>query len=217
MEKVILIGTGGHAAEVREYIYYHNRLKPDLAFELLGFIDVNDELHTKYNYKEPFLGAVEDHKIRQDVQYMFCFGNMIYKQQLVKLFKHAGAKFLTLIHPTALIAESCSIGQGVLISHNASVGPMAVIGDFNILNSRCTIGHDSTLENYNFISPQVSLSGNTSIGSYNMFGVNSATIPGVSIGDNNTIGAGSIITRNVAHNGIIVGVPGKKIKTKEIS
>ena len=44
-----------------------------------------------------------------------------------------------------------------------------------------------------------------------MFGVNSATIPGVSIGDNNTIGAGSIITRNVAHNAIVVGVPGNKI------
>ena len=72
------------------------------------------------------------------------------------------------------------------------------------------------VENYNFISPQVSLSGNTSIGSHNMFGVNSATIPGVTIGNNNTIGAGSIITRNVAHNAIVVGVPGKKIKTKEI-
>ena len=43
MEKVILIGTGGHAAEVREYIHYHNRLKPNQAFELLGFIDVNNE------------------------------------------------------------------------------------------------------------------------------------------------------------------------------
>ena len=215
IEKVILIGTGGHAAEVREYIYYHNRLKPEQFFEILGFIDVNHELHTKYNYKEPFLGALEDHTIRQDVQYMFCFSNMIYKRQLVSLFKDAGAKFLTFIHPTALIAESCSIGEGVLISHNASVGPMAVIGDFNILNSRCTIGHDTTLEDYNFISPQVSISGNNSIGSYNMFGVNSATIPEVSIGDNNTIGAGSIITRSVADNSVIVGVPGKIIKTKE--
>src|SRR5690554_1793963 len=214
MKKVILIGTGGHAAEVREYIYYHNRVKPEESFEILGFLDVNDELYRHYRYTEPFLGTAEEHKIEEDVEYMFCFANMEYKHKLVTKYRKEGASFLTFIHPTALIAESSTIGEGVLISHNASVGPMAVIGDFNILNSRCTIGHDTVLKDYNFISPQVSLSGNTIVGSYNMFGVNSATIPGVSLGDNNTIGAGSIITKNSENNCVIVGVPGKTIKMK---
>lgn len=214
MKKIILVGTGGHAAEVREYIHYHNRLKPEASLEILGFLDVNDQLYQHYGYTEPYLGTAEDHKVIADAEYMFCFGNMIYKEELVASYRKQGAKFLTFIHPTALIAESSTIGEGVLISHNASVGPMTVIGDFNILNSRCTIGHDTVLKDYNFISPQVSLSGNTMVGSYNMFGVNSATIPEVNIGDNNTIGAGSIITKDVEDDGIIVGVPGKMIKKK---
>lgn len=216
MKKVILIGTGGHAAEVREYIRYHNRLKPNELINILGFLDENDALHLQYEYSEPYLGQAEDHIVQSDVEYMFCFGNMIYKEKLVKLFKTQGASFLTFIHPTALIAETCKIGEGVLISHNASVGPMAVIGDFNILNSRCTIGHDTILGNYNFISPQVSLSGNTHVGHHNMFGVNSATIPGVSLGHNNTIGAGCIVTKNVESNSVVVGVPGKVVKTRNI-
>ncbi|MCX7548868.1 acetyltransferase [Xanthomarina sp. F1114] len=214
MKKVILIGTGGHAAEVREYISYHNRNKPDEPMEILGFLDENDRLHKKYKYPEPYLGTAENHKVSVEVEYMFCFGNMSYKEKLVAQFREDGATFLTFIHPTALIAESCKIGTGVLISHNASVGPMAVVGDFNILNSRCTIGHDTIMGEYNFISPQVSLSGNTSLGNHNMFGVNSATIPGVSVGNNNTIGAGSIITRDVADDCVIVGVPGKLHKKK---
>jgi acetyltransferase EpsM len=214
MKKVILVGTGGHAAEVREYIKYYNRLKPNEPIEILGFLDVDDNLHRQYQYTEPYLGTAEAHNIHLEAEYMFCFGNMGYKHKLVNQYRQQGAKFLTFIHPTALIAESCTIGEGVLISHNASVGPMAVIGDFNILNSRCTIGHDTMLGNYNFISPQVSLSGNTSVGSYNMFGVNSATIPGVSLGNNNTIGAGSIITKNIGDNAVVVGVPGKVIKNK---
>jgi|SRR5690554_3439142 len=214
MKKVILVGTGGHAAEVREYIYYHNRVKPDEPIEILGFLDVDDTLHKKYQYTEPYLGTAEDHQVNVEAAYMFCFGNMVYKQELVARYRAEGASFLTFIHPTALIAESSKIGKGVLISHNASVGPMVEIGDFNILNSRCTIGHDTVLGDYNFISPQVSLSGNTTVGSYNMFGVNSATIPGVSMGDNNTIGAGSIITKDFKDDGVIVGVPGKKIKEK---
>jgi acetyltransferase EpsM len=214
MKKIILVGTGGHAAEVREYIKYHNRLKPDESIEILGFLDVDDKLHRQYEYTEPYLGTAEEHKINLEAEYMFCFGNMVYKHMLVNAYREKGAKFLTFIHPTALIAESCKIGEGVLISHNASVGPMAVVGDFNILNSRCTIGHDTVLGEYNFISPQVSLSGNTIIGSYNMFGVNSATIPSVSLGNNNTVGAGSIITKNVGDNCVVVGVPGKTIKVK---
>ncbi|MBO3100170.1 acetyltransferase [Gelidibacter pelagius] len=216
MKKVILIGTGGHAAEVREYIRYHNRVNPIGIIEILGFLDENEDLHRQYKYPEPYLGTVDDHQINTDIEYMFCFGNMIYKEKLVKHFKEQGATFLTFIHPTALIAESSKIGEGVLISHNASVGPMAVVGDFNILNSRCTIGHDTILGDYNFISPQVSLSGNTKIGSHNMFGVNSATIPGVSLGDNNVIGAGCVVTKNVEDNSVVVGVPGKVVKTRNI-
>ena len=215
MKKIIIVGAGGHAAEVREYINYYNKLNLEQTFVILGFLDVNNELHTKYNYPEPYLGTAENHTINFEAEYMFCFGNMMYKEKLVSNYREAGASFLTFIHPTALIAETCKIGEGVLVSHNASVGPMVTIGDFNILNSRCTIGHDAVIGNYNFISPQVSLSGNTSIGDYNMFGVNSATIPGVNLGNNNTIGAGSIITKNVIDNAVIVGVPGKKIRTKE--
>ena len=214
MKKVILVGTGGHAAEVREYIRYHNRVNPQEHIELLGFLDVDDNFHKQYGYTEPYLGTAENHNIDLEAEYMFCFGNMVYKEKLVRHFKEQGATFLTFIHPTALIAESCKIGTGVLISHNASVGPMAVVGDFNILNSRCTIGHDTVLGDYNFISPQVSLSGNTKVGNHNMFGVNSATIPGVSLGNNNTIGAGSIITRDVEDNCVVVGVPGKVIRMK---
>ena len=214
MKKIILVGAGGHAAEVREYIKYHNKVKRDEQFDILGFLDVDDKLHTKYNYPEPYLGTAENHNINVDAQYMFCFGNMVYKKELVSAYRKKGATFLTFIHPTALIAETCKIGEGVLISHNASVGPMVAIGDFNILNSRCTVGHDTVIGDFNFISPQVALSGNTTIGDYNMFGVNSATIPGVSIGDNNTIGAGSIITKNFIDDAVIVGVPGKKIKGK---
>ena len=48
MKKIIIVGAGGHAAEVREYINYYNKLNPEQTFDILGFLDVNNELHTKY-------------------------------------------------------------------------------------------------------------------------------------------------------------------------
>lgn len=212
MKKIILIGAGGNAAEVREYIRFHNKVTSDQPIEVLGYLDIDDENYIKYQYEEPYLGTAEDHVIINEAEYMFCFGNLTYKKALAEEFERRGAKFFTFIHPTALIASTAKIGKGVLISHNASVGPFAEIGDFNIINSRATIAHDTKLGAYNFISPQVALSGNTTLGNGNMMGVNSATIPGITIGHGNTIGAGSVVTKHVANGQLVVGVPGKSIK-----
>jgi acetyltransferase EpsM len=212
MTKTILIGAGGNAAEVREYIRFHNKVKPTEPIEVLGYLDVDDVNYKRYQYEEPYLGTAEDHEIITGAAYMFCFGNLAYKKQLAEAFKAKGALFFTFIHPTALIASTAKVGEGVLISHNASVGPFAVIGDFNIINSRATIAHDTILGSYNFISPQVALSGNTTLGNGNMMGVNSATIPGITIGNGNTIGAGSVVTKDITNGQLVVGVPGKPIK-----
>lgn len=214
MKKVILIGAGGNAAEVHFYIHYSNKVNPQEQINIVGFLDTTDEFYKHYGFEEPYLGSQDSHEVRSDIEYLLCFGNSAYKKELAKKIEEQGGKFFTFIHPTALISPSSKIGKGVLISHNASVGPKVEIGDFNILNSRCTIGHDTKIGNFNFISPQVSLSGNTTIGDNNMFGVNSATIPSINIGNNNTIGAGSIITKDIEHDKIVVGVPGKIIKDK---
>ncbi|MFN3952060.1 MAG: acetyltransferase [Thermaurantimonas sp.] len=197
---VLIIGAGGHAAEVRDYIRFYNKSQSEEQIEVVGFIDDDENIHSRYEYSEPYLGKISDHNILPDVYYLMGIANVAFRRPIVEKFKAMGAKFTGLIHPTALISPSAKIGEGVLISHNASVGPMVRIGDFNILNSRCTIGHDTVIGNYNFISPQVALSGHTTVGNENMFGVNSATIPSIVVGNNNKIGAGTILYKNVGDN-----------------
>ncbi|PHN01480.1 acetyltransferase [Flavilitoribacter nigricans] len=197
MKKVIIIGAGGHAAEIRDYIRHYNDQDRSEKFEVLGFLDDDPQPHEHYGYAEPFLGSIKDHCIRNDCHYMMGIANLKYRKAIIEDFLTKGARFTGLIHPTALISPSATIGEGVVISHNASVGPKVEIGNFNILNSRCTVGHDTRMGDYNFISPKVALSGNTQIGDNNMFGTNSSTIPGAKIGNNNVIGAGMIVYKNI--------------------
>ena len=162
---------------------------------VIGFIDDNKDNHALYDFPEPFLGSIESHEINPKAVYLMGIANVKYRRPIVETLKGKGARFVSLVHPTAIISPSATIGEGCVISHNASVGPKARIGNFNILNSRCTIGHDTQIGDYNFIGPQVVLSGFTIVGDDNMFGVNSATIPQVQIGNRNTIAAGMIITK----------------------
>ena len=50
------------------------------------------------------------------------------------------------------------------------------------------------------------------IGQKVWIGANSVVLPGVTIGDNAIVGAGSVVTRDVPPNGIVVGNPARLIK-----
>ncbi len=194
--QLIIVGAGGHAAELRDYIRQLNAVGKD-RLEVVGFLDDDQSAYAAYDYEEPFLGTIKDHVVKKGLHYLMGIANVKYRRPLIERLEAEGADFTGLIHPTALISPSSVIGKGVIISHNASVGPKVSIGNHNIINSRCTIGHDTTIGNYNFISPQVALSGHTTVGNENMIGVNSCTIPGIVIGDNNMIAAGTVMYKNV--------------------
>ena len=201
MKKIIIIGAGGHAAEIRDYIeHYNNAVTTEKQLTVVGFLDDNENNYKAYDFKEPFLGTIKDHEVQKDAAYLMGIANIKYRRPIVSTLIDNGAQFATLIHPSAIISPSAEIGAGSVISHNASVGPKAHIGKFNMLNSRCTIGHDTQMGDFNFIGPQVVMSGFTKIGNDNMFGVNAATIPAIEVGNNNTIAAGMILTKNVQDN-----------------
>ena len=52
---------------------------------------------------------------------------MSIRRKVIDEYLTKGAKFETIIHPTALISKSAKIGQGSLIAHNVSIGPKASI------------------------------------------------------------------------------------------
>jgi acetyltransferase EpsM len=200
MKEVIIIGAGGHAAELRDYIRHYNQAAGETAITVLGFLDDDAETHQHYGFEEPLLGDLVSHVVRTDCYYLMGIANLKYRRPIIEKIQAQGGHFTGLIHPTALISPSAEIGEGVVISHNASVGPKVKLGKFNMLNSRCTIGHDTQIGDYNFISPKVALSGNTMIGDENMIGTNASTIPGAKIGNNNTIGAGMIVYKPIGDN-----------------
>lgn len=205
MKKIILIGAGGHAAEIRDYIDHHNETSnKNNKILVLGFLDDDESKYLHYDFNEPYLGSIQNHDIQIDVQYLIAIANLKYRRPIIETFQNKGAKFTGFIHPTCQISSSAEIHPTSILSHRVSVGPKVRIGAFNVINSRCTIGHDTIIGDYNFISPLVALSGNTKIGDVNMIGTNAVTIPFVKIGNQNIIGAGTVLFKEVGDSSTIV-------------
>jgi hypothetical protein len=68
MKEIIIIGAGGHAAEIDEYILY-NQKSGISDYTVIGFLDDNPLSYNKYCFSAPFLGNIQEHCIRKDIFY----------------------------------------------------------------------------------------------------------------------------------------------------
>ena len=203
MTDVIIIGAGGHAAEIDEYIKYNKNTKGVDEFNVIGFLDDNPDSYKNYRFSAPFLGGVQDHNVIQDHHYIIAIAGLKSRIKIVESFIKEGASFSAVIHKSAYISDSAVIEEGSIIGPNVNLGPNVRVGRFSLINARCSLGHDSIVGNYNFVSPNVCFSGFTKVGNENLFGINSATIPGIKVGDRNKIAAGMILDQNIGDDTVV--------------
>lgn len=202
-KNVIILGAGGHGAELDEYIKYGNRLDKLKNINVIGFLDDDPDNYHRYQLSAPLLGSICDHEVRSDCEYLIGIANLKYRRKIVENFLDSGAVFSNYIHPESFISESANIGEGVIISYHCNIGPNVEIGDFTLVNARASIAHDSKVGAFNFVGPNVCLSGFTKVGDDNLFGINSATIPKIEIGHRNKIAAGMTLDKNVSNDATV--------------
>jgi sugar O-acyltransferase (sialic acid O-acetyltransferase NeuD family) len=203
MYKVVIIGAGGHAAEIDDYISYNESVNENEKLSLVGFLDDNPDSYKSYDLSAPYLGPVKDHQVSKGVFYIMGIANIKYRRIIIEEFLKRGAKFLSLIHQSAYISRSASVGAGSIIGPHVNLGPNVKVGNYNLINSRCSLGHDTVLGDFNFISPNVCFSGFTRIEDENLFGINSATIPNIRIGSSNKISAGMIVDQDIKNEEVV--------------
>ena len=208
---MIIVGAKGFAKEILEVLHQNNQIE-NLAF----FDDVNIDLNGKLFGEFPILKSLND--VAEyfqiiDNRFTIGIGNPVLRKKLFDKFTDLGGQFTSTISPFAKIGnygnkieDGCNIMTGTVITADVLIKTGALI------NLNCTIGHDSIIGKFVELSPGVHISGNCEIGNYSILGTNSTVLPKVSIGTNVTIGAGSVVTKNVPDNSLVVGIPGKIIR-----
>lgn len=200
MEKIIILGAGGHAASVID------SLEREGIYDIAGYV-ANDEKVGNSDY--PIIGTDSDLErlyqsgIRNIAIGIGYLGKSDLREKLYKHIKLIGF-FLPIIRdPSAMISKRAEIAEGTFIGKGVIINRRAVIKEACIINSGAIVEHDCKVDKFSHISVGSVLCGGVSIGKATFVGANTTVIQEKKIGNNCVLGAGITIRKNV-EDGCIV-------------
>ncbi len=197
---MLLIGASGHAKVIIDILE-----KQDIKVDFL--VDANPAIKELQSYKVILESDFNIDAINEEV--IVTIGSNHIRKKVAERLK---AEYGWAIHPSAILGDDVSIGQGAVIMAGAIINSSSSIGNHAIINTSCSIDHDCTLEDYVHVSPNATLCGTILVGEGTHIGAGATIIPNISIGKWVTIGAGAVIIENVPDHAVVVGNPGRIIK-----
>lgn len=117
----------------------------------------------------------------------------------------------TLVHPSAVLSPSVSLGAGTLVVAGAVVNADARLGRGVIINTSASVDHDCLLEDFVHVSPGAHLAGGVRIGTGSWIGIGAVVREGVTIGKHVMVGAGAAVIKDIEDGARVAGVPAKRI------
>lgn len=193
--KLTIIGASGHGKVVADIA----RLN---GYDTIEFLDDDPTVLSCGGY--PVVGNTDRIVIGDS---FVAIGNADTRKKLSNSKKN-----ITLIHPSAIIAEGVEIGEGSVVMAGVVINSGTVIGKGCIINTSSSIDHDCLIGDFCHIAVGSHLCGTVKVGKMTWIGAGATVSNNVNICGDCTIGAGAVVVNDIKEPGIYVGVPAKMIK-----
>ena len=199
-KKTLLYGASGHAKVICS-IFESMNVIVDSIF------DDNNSIKLLNNYK---VINGYDSKHESNLPVLISIGDNFIRKKISEKISHS---FSTAIHSSSIIDDISKIGLGTAIFHNVTIQRDAFIGRHCIINTNSSVDHDCVINDFVHITPSATICGNVLIGEGTQIGAGATIIQNITIGKWCVIGSGAVITKDIPDYSLVVGVPGKIIKT----
>jgi len=199
MNKIVLVGGGGHARSCIDVIEMENK------FSIAGIVDKDS--HCK-NFIYPFIGTDEDLPIiRKNYKFSLISLGQIktpkIRKNLYKKLKDLEFQLPTIFSPNSYVSKYAKVSEGTIAMHGVVININASIGSNCILNNKCLIEHDAEVGNHCHISTGAVINGRAKVGKGSFIGSGSVINQDVRIGKNCVIGSGVVIKSNIDDGEIV--------------
>jgi len=208
-KRLFIAGAGGFGRELLDWAFAVPEGSRD--WEVHGFLDREaGTLKTSYGSIPIWIDA-EKLAFEESERVICAIGDPRTKLHCCRSLRQRGARFITLIHPTAVVGTNNRIGEGCVLCPNAAISNSVTLGDFVMLNAYSTIGHDAVLGDGCTLSSHADVTGWTVLGEGVFLGSHAVILPHAKVGAYATVGAGSVVLKRVKEGTSVFGVPALEI------
>jgi len=212
-ERLVIVGTGGFG---REVLWTADDVPAEArGWDVAGFLaDDVDAARVDFAAKgvaPPVLGSTADYQPGGGDLVVCAIADPRERLTICEELRDRGARFGSVLHPTALVHASAVVGEGLIMRHYSGFGPNAVVGDFVTINFHAGAAHDCIVGHGCTFGPHSDVMGAAELGRGVLLGSHGAVLPGARVGDFATVGAGSVVLRRVAPGVTVFGVPARRL------
>lgn len=207
MKDIIVVGASGFGMET---LWLARRL----GRNVIGFLDDTTEKQNKQILGVPVLGPIDECGKYENNEFIVAIGSPRGRKSVVsRLLDYAVLEYATLIDPSAIVDKDVSVGEGSIICAGVICTVNVSIGKHTIVNLNSTIGHEVKVDDFVTIAPNVSISGNIYLRSLVEVGTGATLREKLEVGAGSVVGMGSVLTKNVDEEKVVVGNPARVIKS----
>ena len=212
MKRIIVVGAGGFAREVKWLIEELARTGAELEFR--GFVVSDLSRLSEHDSRAEVLGDLQwlaKHRDEFD-GLALGIGTPAARLRVAEELEVSFGPELwpVLIHPTVQFdRKTLQVAHGALLCAGVIGTVNLEVGAFALVNLACTLGHEAKLGKACVLNPTVSISGGAEIGAGALVGTGAQVLQYVKVGVGATVGAGAVVNRDVAPGTTVVGVPAK--------
>lgn len=212
MRELFLLGAGGFSRETAEAVRAINAVAP--TWLLRGFLDDSAALEGARVGGLPVLGPIDRIREHPEAQVVLTTGrpdNYVSRRLIAERLGLPDERYATIIHPTATIGETCSVGAGTVLLAHTDLTADVVVGRHVAVMPQVVLPHDVRVDDYATIAAGVRAGGACHIAEGAYVGSGACLREKITIGPWAMIGMASVVTRDVPAERLWLGAPARDV------
>ena len=205
MSSLVIWGASGHAKVLAEF------LRPP-EYEIVALFDNDPTVQSPlpgvpvYHGPEGLRRWRKEHpEVRATAVVAIGGARGRDRLDIQRLLTDVGCEPISVVHPTAFVADSARVGRGSHVLAQAAVAAEASLGEACIVNTAASVDHECVVGHGVHVAPNATLAGCVTVGDHALIGAGAVVLPRTHVGANAVVGAGAVVTRDVPDGTVVYG------------